>query len=340
VLTRPRDLSEPALGDLLAEAWTLRSTSMAYLPIGAGSHHWGVDDVNGRSWFVTVDDLDARRHDPSESRSMVFDRLAAALTAAHAVHEAGAAFVVAPIPARDGEVLRRLTDRWAVAVYPKVVGEAFRGGQVMPVADRLAIVRLVAQLHGADDSARTPARADDYTLQNRADLEHAVRDPRGSLDAGPYSEELARVLAIHEALIGGMLADYDGLVAGARSHRDRDVLTHGEPHSGNILRTASGWMLVDWDTTLLAPPERDVWMLEPGDGAATTAYTAATGTAIIPEILELFRLRWDLQDLSSYVAQLRAPHGTGADDARAWDGVTRILNRRASDNSIPPAAWR
>ena len=33
------------------------------------------------------------------------------------------------------------------------------------------------------------------------------------------------------------------------------VVTHGEPHVGNAIRTEAGWMLVDWDTTLLAPPE-------------------------------------------------------------------------------------
>src|SRR6476661_8378469 len=75
MLTRPVDLSDAALADVLGDGWDLRVTSMTYLPIGAGSHHWGVDDRDGRSWFVTVDDLDARMHDPSESRSMVFERL-------------------------------------------------------------------------------------------------------------------------------------------------------------------------------------------------------------------------------------------------------------------------
>ena len=53
---------------------------------------------------------------------------------------------------------------------------------------------------------------------------------------------------------------------------------------------------IDWDTALMAPPERDLWMLETGDGDATDAYTAATGTAIIPAMLDLFRIRWDLSD--------------------------------------------
>ncbi|WP_432843998.1 phosphotransferase family protein [Dactylosporangium sp. CA-092794] len=36
------------------------------------------------------------------------------------------------------------------------------------------------------------------------------------------------------------------------------VLTHGEPHPGNTMRTGGGWLLIDWDTALLAAPERDL----------------------------------------------------------------------------------
>ena len=32
----------------------------------------------------------------------------------------------------------------------------------------------------------------------------------------------------------------------------RMVLTHGEPHPGNTMRTVDGWRLIDWDTALVA----------------------------------------------------------------------------------------
>ncbi len=37
------------------------------------------------------------------------------------------------------------------------------------------------------------------------------------------------------------------------------LLTHGEPHPGNAMLAADGWRLVDWDTALVAPLERDLW---------------------------------------------------------------------------------
>ncbi|MPZ79263.1 MAG: phosphotransferase [Actinophytocola sp.] len=36
---------------------------------------------------------------------------------------------------------------------------------------------------------------------------------------------------------------------------------HGEPHRGNTITTPNGVVLIDWDTTLIAAPERDLWAL-------------------------------------------------------------------------------
>jgi aminoglycoside phosphotransferase (APT) family kinase protein len=49
-----------------------------------------------------------------------------------------------------------------------------------------------------------------------------------------------------------------------------EVLTHGEPHPGNLIQVGSRWMLVDWDTTLVAPPERDLWLLDPAMARSST----------------------------------------------------------------------
>ena len=86
------------------------------------------------------------------------------------------------------------------------------------------------------------------------------------------------------------------------------VLTHGEPHRANTVLTATGVVLVDWDTCLLAPRERDLWMLVGEDPGILAVHAARTGTALDPRLLEAFRLRWDLADVESCVRVLRAPH--------------------------------
>ena len=94
------------------------------------------------------------------------------------------------------------------------------------------------------------------------------------------------------------------------------VLTHGEPHPGNTLATAAGWLLVDWDTILIAAPERDLARMT-GPGRSTgSAYEALTGRHVVPEGIDCYRLWWDLGEICSYVAGFREPHDD-TEDMRA-----------------------
>ncbi len=58
------------------------------------------------------------------------------------------------------------------------------------------------------------------------------------------------------------------------------MLTHGEPHRGNTIVTATGVVLVDWDTCLLAPPERDLWLLVGEEPGIRERYATRTGTTL------------------------------------------------------------
>jgi spectinomycin phosphotransferase len=87
------------------------------------------------------------------------------------------------------------------------------------------------------------------------------------------------------------------------------VITHGEPHPGNVIGVTSGpLILIDWDTVALAPPERDLWMVATRNGDELHQYTELTGRPVDRARLETYRLRWALDDISCFVRDLRAPH--------------------------------
>ena len=86
-----------------------------------------------------------------------------------------------------------------------------------------------------------------------------------------------------------------------------------------------GWVLINWDTALLAPPQRDLWNLDPGDGSVIAAYAEATGTPPLPQLLELYRIRWDISDIAADVSRFRAPHAGSADDEKTWQGLRALI---------------
>ena len=101
------------------------------------------------------------------------------------------------------------------------------------------------------------------------------------------------------------------------------VLTHGEPHPGNTMLTAEGWRLIDWDTALIAPPERDLWHLATPETLA--AYEATTGVQPDPEMLELYRIQWDLTDLVEVTRVFSHPHTGTANDDQSWEILRGIV---------------
>ena len=144
----------PALG----RSWGMAVTSMEYRPVGWGSHHWAVADAAGTRWFVTVDELENKRLSASEPLDAGFARLRSALEAAMDLRACGAAFVVAPVPARDGEPLTRVNDRFGVAVYPFADGQSFDGGEFSSPAHRLSVLGLLVE-HAYGPAGGQPARA-------------------------------------------------------------------------------------------------------------------------------------------------------------------------------------
>ena len=77
-------------------------------------------------------------------------------------------------------------------------------------------------------------------------------------------------------------------------------------------------MLIDWDTVAMAPPERDLWMLDDGTDDGLDVYTEATGHAIDRSALDFYRLAWLVTDVAAFTTELRLPHADDANTAHAW----------------------
>jgi hypothetical protein len=328
VLTPPDGLTEHDLADVLHRHWGIHARELRYAAVGWGSHHWVLTALDGTARFVTVDELDAGRDSAAEPRDEVLARLASAVGAARALADTGSKLVVAPAPGEEGSLIAPVTDRFAAAVYPLVEGDGFSWGHPMSAEHRAALLDMVVEVHAAPADVRDRAPVDDYALQHRDALEAALGEGADSAEGaagstGPYAARVARLVADHATALRAALTTYDDLVDRARRRTEAAVvLTHGEPHPGNTMRTADGWRLIDWDTARVPPPERDLWSMDPGDGSVHEEYVAATGRELSPMLLELYRRRWDLSDVAVDVARFRRPHRGDDEDAKAF-GILR-----------------
>jgi spectinomycin phosphotransferase len=312
---------------VLAEGWHVHPARMDYVPEGGGSHHWKVTGADGLARFVTVDDLDGKDW-LGDTREAVFGGLGRTLSTAAALRdEAGLEFVVAPLPARDGGLLRRIEDRYAVCVFPFLAGRSYRFGPYPGPLLRGRALDMIAALHQATPAVRGVARSHVLGFAGRDDLDAFLRDPGRPWSGGPFSEPARQLLATRAADLARLTAGFARLTAATAAARAGLVITHGEPHPANLMVVGDRLVLIDWDTAALAPPERDVSLIAATSGEGIDRYQQAAGRDLDPAVLTLYRSRWYLDDLASAIRLFRRPHRDTPDTRRWRDSLAPALQQ-------------
>ena len=317
----PAHIRSDRLAEVIDREWGLQGR-LDYRPVGAGAYHWVLEEASGARHFVTCDDLDTKPWLGSD-RDTALAGLSAVYRLVADMATTGRVPVAGPRESQAGELLVRLDIRTTVAIFAFVAGEAGRWGESLDEGRRRDVVDLLARLH-AEPRAFVPS-TDPLDIPGREVLEDALDAVGSSWDHGPLADRARRELAAGEARVRAWMGELDRVTAELRRAPAAGVLTHGEPHPENIVWTGDGPVLVDWDRVALSRPERDLWMLDDGTGAASRAYHELTGTVPDPAAIGAYRLLWALTDLAAFTAELRRPHTANADTAKALRGIRLVL---------------
>jgi spectinomycin phosphotransferase len=310
----PDHLAEADLARALTRGWGLAIGSLEYVAVGGGSYHWIAHDRAGGRHWISVDDLDQKPF-LANDRDAAFDGLSGALETARALHAGGLEFVVAPRGA-----VQRIDARYALAVYPFLDGWSGHFGERLEQPARYELLEMLTRMHRTAPRGLPIGHV--VLLGQRDSLERALDEVAAPWSSGPYGEAARAFLARDARTVRDLLERLDELAA---QTSDESVITHGEPHSGNVMRQGGRLVLVDWDTVALAPPERDLWLLEPLDADEREHYTRLSGLTIDERTLQLYRLRWRLDDIAASTTLLHAAHVANADTERALQGLARRL---------------
>ena len=105
------------------------------------------------------------------------------------------------------------------------------------------------------------------------------------------------------------------------------LVTHGEPHRANVIRDPQGGVhLVDWDTTLIAPRERDLRMVLDDELSGWDEYVGTAGELTLNrQAIELYRRWWDLADIAIFVDLFRRRHERTEDMVASWRALSGNL---------------
>ena len=187
-----------------------------------------------------------------------------------------------------------------------------------PEAGAYDLVPLLDQLHAAATPHQTCEWVStvDHHLPDQLDL--LVEEP---WETGPLGEQ-ARALVSPRL---SQVRDWSEEHAGRLEALDRDgfVVTHGEPGEHNQWLACGRTYLLDWESLLLAPAERDL---------GTLIQSGVASERADPDLVRFFDLEWRLAEIQAYTPLA----GRAARRRRGRPGGPGWVARRADPTAGAP----
>ena len=302
MLEKP-ELQHDLLKTRLSDAYGLRVTHFAFLPLGADINtavyrvEAGDDGAQGRAYFLKL------RRGPVNEMSVAIP----AFLAGQGIRQ-----IIAPIRAGTGQLWSRL-EPCTITLYRFVDG--VNGYEVDLSEQQWAeLGAALKRIHSASLPAwfrrGLPRETFSSCYRDRVSAFQA-RLPDATF-ADPIAAELAAILQARAAVVWQLLegAELLGRLLQGRTQDFR--LCHADIHNGNILIGNDGSLyIVDWDTTLLAPIERDLMFVGSGIGRVGKPaqerdwfYQGYGRTEIDPAALAYYRCERIVQDIDAFSEQI------------------------------------
>ncbi len=309
-MLEPPDIAPATLAAGLQAEYGLRASGVAFLPLGA--------DVNTAVYRVNAEDGTACF---LKLRRGPFDPLTVAIP--HLLHTQGIRQVIPPILTLSGQLNARL-DPFTLVLYPFVAG-------CDGYARELSLAQwreLGAALRGLHAAVLPPALAESiphetYTAQWRDAVLRFQSMVADTPFADPVAAECAAFLDGQREVISHMVRRAEELAADVQAREVGMVLCHGDMHAGNAHLTEDGALyVVDWDTMLFAPKERDLMAVGMGgswQGAAVEGwfYAGYGPVEVDRHALTYYRYERVIQDIAAFGEQLLLSDEGGADRAQS-----------------------
>lgn len=297
MLEKP-DIQDTNILYCLRDDYGLKAAQVEFLPLGADRNtavYRAITD-DGTAYFVKL-------------RSGDFDEMT----------------IIAPLPTQSQQLWTGLGE-YRVTVSPFVEGNS---GYEVDLSDR-HWVEFGQALNGIHKTVIPPALTDRLQRESYSDQwRELVRNFQELIERAVYRDPIAAELAAflkqqHET-IHKLIERAESLASVLQERSEPFILCHADIHAGNILIDKNDQLyLVDWDTLIFAPKERDLMFVGGGQfGSRRSApeeeklfYQGYGPTQTDPIGLAYYRYERIVQDIAAFCEQVLLTD-EGGEDRRA-----------------------
>jgi len=308
MLERP-DLQDEKIVAWLRADYGLPAAQATFLPLGADENTavYRVVAADQTPYFLKL------RHGGFEETSVTLPKF---------LSDQGIAQVIAPLENRAGQLWGRL-DAFTVILYPFIAGRDAYEADLSDGHYR-QLGRALRRLHSlpVPPALRASLRREAYSPQWRDGAKTFLARVATGAWADPVAAETAALLRVRRSQILDLVSRADRLADALRAEPPQEVVCHSDLHAGNLLIGAGDALyIVDWDSPILAPKERDLMYIGGGQLAnrrtpreeEAAFYPSYGETQINQSALAYYRYERIVEDIAVYCEQLLATTEGGED---------------------------
>lgn len=311
--TQP-DISDEAILDCLQKAYGLRGCELTFLPLGA--------DFNTVVYCVATPEVTyflklRRKH-----------FLRTSVTVPLHLHACGLHHIIPPLMTQSDDLWTTL-DSFKVVLYPYVKGH---NGVGKPLSDQQWVTfgSIVQQLHHTPlpKTILQDVPQETFEIEACETLKTFLVRLENEAFKDPVAQNMASFLKGKAPQILALIQRAQTL-SGVLQHQSLDlVLCHGDLHGWNLLIDEEEKLyVVDWDTLVLAPKERDLMFI--GAGIHETGRTQSEEEALFyqgygqttlnKDALSFYRFYRIIQDMADYCQHVFLSDATQTDRLQSFE---------------------
>jgi spectinomycin phosphotransferase len=229
------------------------------------------------------------------------------------LYEQGITEIIVPLATQTGQLSAPLDD-FNLILYLFVEG---RNGYEVAMTDQqwVKLGAAFRKLHDAvlPSTLKGSLQRETYSPQWREAVKSYLARVQTDVFDDPISAKTADLLREQRDVLLDLVARTERIVAYLQDAADEFVLCHADIHAGNVLITADDFYIVDWDTAILAPQERDLMYVGAGlfgnwrtPEQEVELFYAGYGEMVDvnPVALAYYRYERIIQDIAAYCDEI------------------------------------
>ena len=320
MLEKP-DIQDHEIIACLQMEYGLRIIQIAFLPIGGNlcTAVYRAVAEDGTLYFCKL-------------RCSDFDELSVALP--RFMSEQGIAQIIPPLPSKTGQLWAQL-EAFNVILYPFVEGTSgFQDKLTEPQWAEFGTALQRIHTLSLPRALRQKMQKENYSPESRDICREVLQTLESESFDDPVMAGLASFLLPKSETILDFIGHAERLARILASRSTELVLCHSDIHPGNLFIDKNGTLfIVDWDSPVLAPKERDLMFIGGGQGYVGVNdqeeevhfYRYYNPSAVDPLAMAYYRYERNLYDLSVECPRIFSRTLNAQDRARSLEIVAWLF---------------